>query len=151
MICYPPATAEVTMLLNPDNPAHLKAAGRLRDESGIWLTTVTPSGQPQSSLVWFLWDGEEFLIYGSKKGQKTPNIIAHPQVSLHLDSNGLGGGVVTFEGTARIDPEGPPPGDVAAYMAKYGDRIASNGWNAETFGRDYPHVIKVTPARARIW
>ncbi|MGI9009224.1 MAG: hypothetical protein ACR2FU_24055 [Streptosporangiaceae bacterium] len=26
--------------------------------------------------MWFLWDGGEFLIYGSKNGPKTPNIRA---------------------------------------------------------------------------
>ena len=138
------------MLLNPGNPAHAKAAGRLRDEPGIWLTTVTPSGQPQSSLVWFWWDGGEFLIYGSRSGPKTPNIQAHPQVSLHLDSNGQGGGVVTIEGVARIEPAAPPAG-AAAYLAKYGDRIASMGWDADVMARDYPHVIKVTATRARVW
>ena len=139
------------MLLNPDNPAHAKAAGRLREETGIWLTTVNPAGQPQSSLVWFLWDGDEFLIYGSKNGPKTPSIQAHPQVSLHLDSNGQGGGIVTIEGVARIEPDASPAGDVAAYMAKYGDRIASMGWDADVMARDYPHVIKVTPTRVRAW
>ncbi|MGI9008873.1 MAG: pyridoxamine 5'-phosphate oxidase family protein, partial [Streptosporangiaceae bacterium] len=63
-------------MLNADNPAHAAAAARLHDEPIIWLTTVSPSGQPQSSPVWFLWDGGEFLIYGSKNGPKTPNIRA---------------------------------------------------------------------------
>jgi hypothetical protein len=33
----------------------LAADGRLKSEPMIWLTTVTPSGQPQSTPVWFLW------------------------------------------------------------------------------------------------
>jgi hypothetical protein len=41
-------------ILNAENPAHA-AAGRLRAEPIIWLTTVTRSGQPQSTPVWFLW------------------------------------------------------------------------------------------------
>jgi predicted pyridoxine 5'-phosphate oxidase superfamily flavin-nucleotide-binding protein len=39
-------------ILNAENPAHA-AAGRLRAEPIIWLTTVTRSGQPQSTPVWF--------------------------------------------------------------------------------------------------
>jgi hypothetical protein len=42
-------------ILDPDKPKHAAADGRLKSESIIWLTTVTPSGQPQSTPVWFLW------------------------------------------------------------------------------------------------
>ena len=138
-------------MLNPGNRAHAAAAARLQDELIIWLTTVSPSGQPQTSPVWFLWDGDEFLIYGSKNGPKTPNILANPHVSLNLDGNGQGGSIVVFEGTARIDAGGPAPRDVPAYLAKYADRISAYGWDADKLARDYPHVIKVTPTRARIW
>jgi PPOX class probable F420-dependent enzyme len=139
------------MMLNPDNPAHAAADARLRAETVIWLTTVDRSGQPQSSPVWFLWDGAEILIYGSKDGRKTRNIAANLRVDLHLDGNGQGGGIVIFEGTARIDQEGPPAAAVTGFVAKYGSLIESYGWTLEGMARDYPHVIRVTPTRARIW
>ncbi|HEX9064991.1 MAG TPA: TIGR03667 family PPOX class F420-dependent oxidoreductase [Streptosporangiaceae bacterium] len=138
-------------MLNPENPAHAAAAARLRDDLIIWLTTVSPSGQPQTSPVWFLWDGAEFLIFGSAKGPKTPNIRANPHVSLNLDGNGQGGGIVVFEGNATVDADGPAAGDVPAYMAKYGERITAYGWDTAKLATDYPHVIRVTPTRARIW
>ena len=138
-------------MLNPDDPAHAAADVRLRAETVIWLTTVTRSGQPQSSPVWFLWNGTEFLIYGSMHGRKTRNIAANPRVDLHLDGNGQGGGIVIFEGTARLDQEGPPAATVAGFVAKYGGLIESYGWTLEGLARDYPHVIRVTPTRARIW
>ena len=139
-------------MLNLGNEQHAAAAGRLREELVIWLTTVSASGQPQSSPVWFEWDGSEFVIYGSKDGQKTRNIAANPRVGLHLDGNGQGCGNVIFEGTARIDEdpasvESVPPG----YTAKYQARIEAFGWSPESLMRDYPHVIRVTPTRARIW
>jgi PPOX class probable F420-dependent enzyme len=139
------------MILNHDNPSHVAADARLRDETIIWLTTVAKSGQPQSSPVWFLWDGAEFLIYGSKNGPKTANILSNPLVSLHLEGNGSGGGNVIFEGTATVDEAGPPASEVAGYAAKYRERIESYGWTLESMARDYPHVIRVTPTRARIW
>ena len=139
------------MILDLSKPAHVTAEARLKDESGIWLTTVNPSGKVQSSLVWFLWDGQEFLIFGSKNGPKTPNIRANPQVSLHLDSNGHGGSVVVFEGTARIDDASGGLDEVADYLAKYGDQIAAFGWTPEQMAGDYPHLIRVTPTRARIF
>jgi len=139
------------MILDLSKPAHEAAAARLKSETIIWLTTVNSKGQPQTSPVWFLWDGEEFLIYGSKTGPKTPNIQANPRVSLNLDGNGEGGGVVSIEGTARIDDDGPPPAQVADYVAKYGARIESYGWSLDSLAQDYPHVIRVTPNKARIW
>jgi PPOX class probable F420-dependent enzyme len=139
------------MILDLSKPNHIEAEARLKDEPVIWLTTVSPAGRVQSSLVWFLWDGSEFLIYGSQNGPKTPNIRANPNVSLHLDSDGEGGGVVVFEGTARIEEGAAGLNDVGDYLAKYGDRISAMGWQAEGMARDYPHLIRVTPTRARIF
>ena len=138
-------------MLNLDNEKHAAADARLRAATIIWLTTVSADGQPQSSPVWFLWDGAEFVIYGSKDGKKTGNIAANPRVGLHLDGDGEGGGVVVFEGTARIDENGPPAERAAGFAAKYGARIESYGWTLAGLARDYPHVIRVTPTRARIW
>jgi PPOX class probable F420-dependent enzyme len=138
-------------MLNPDNPKHAAADHRLRQETVIWLTTVNEAGQPQPSPVWFLWDGAEFLIYGSADGKKSGNIESNPSVGLHLDGNGEGGGIVIVEGTATVDRQGPPAHTVANYVAKYQRRIESYGWTIESFEQDYPHVIRVTPKRARIW
>ena len=115
-------------MLDPEKPAHATAAGRLRDELIIWLTTVTESGQPKPTPVWFLWDGQEFLIYSLKDGRKTGHIVANPRVSLHLDGNGRGGGIVIFEGTARVNPDGPRADAVPAFVAKYQQLISSYGW-----------------------
>ncbi len=139
------------MILDLSKPAHEAAAARLSEETIVWLTTVNPKGQPQSSPVWFLWDGEEFLIYGSKTGPKTPNIRSNPRVGLNLDGNGRGGGVVVIEGTARIDEAGPVLSEVNDYLAKYGAMIEGNGWTPESMAQDYPHLIRVTPNKARIW
>ena len=138
-------------MLNHETPAHAAAARRLQAKPVIWLTTVTRSGQPQSTPVWFLWDGNEFLIYGVKDGPKTRNIESNPRVSLHLDGDGRGGANVIFEGSARIDPAGPRADTVGAYVEKYRQLIESYGWTPKSFADDYPHVIRVTPTRARIW
>jgi PPOX class probable F420-dependent enzyme len=138
-------------MLDPSNPVHAAADDRLRTEVIIWLTTVSPAGQPQSSPVWFVWHGGEFLIFGSKDGPKTPNIRANPSVSLHLDGDGNGGGNVIFEGIARIEPDDPPAELTDAYLAKYGATIERFGWSTESLARDYPHVIRVAPTRVRTW
>jgi PPOX class probable F420-dependent enzyme len=138
-------------ILNPENPAHAAAADRLQAEPIIWLTSVAPSGQPQSTPVWFLWEDGEFLIYGAANGPKIRNIESNPHVSLHLEGNGRGGANVIFEGSARVDPAGPRADAVPAYAEKYREFIDSYGWTPQSFSDDYPHVIRVSPTRARIW
>jgi PPOX class probable F420-dependent enzyme len=138
-------------ILNQENPAHAAASSRLETERIIWLTTVTASGQPQSTPVWFRWDGGEFLIFGAARGPKVRSIESNPRVGLHLEGNGRGGANVIFEGTARIDPAGPKAHAVPAYIEKYREFIDSYGWTPESFAADYPHVIRVSPTRARIW
>lgn len=130
------------------NPA---AEQRLRDELIIWLTTVSPSGQPQTSAVWFLWDGTEFLVYSLPNTARTRNIQANPAVSLNLDGDGQGGSVVTVEGVARIDLETPVSTEMPAYASKYRAKIAGHGWTPESFAADYPIPIRITPTRARSW
>jgi PPOX class probable F420-dependent enzyme len=61
-----------------------RANRRLREELIAWLTTVRSDGQPQSVPVWFLWDGERFLIYSQPDRQKLRNIDRDPRVGLHL-------------------------------------------------------------------
>jgi hypothetical protein len=39
-----------------------RAARHLREETVVWLTTVTPKGVPLPSPVWFLWDGAESVL-----------------------------------------------------------------------------------------
>lgn len=138
-------------ILDQGNPAHAAAIERLHTEAIVWLTTVNPSGQPQSTPVWFWWQDGEFFIYGSADGPKTASIEANPLVSLHLDGNGRGGANVIFEGRATIDPAGPRADALPAYVEKYQAFIDSNGWTPQSFAADYPHLIRVVPTRARIW
>ena len=138
-------------VLNPDNPAHAAAVVRLQTEPIIWLTTVAPSGQPQSTPVWFQWEEGQFLIYGAANGPKIRNIESNPRVCLHLEGNGRGGANVIFEGHASLDPTGPKADAVPAYIAKYREFIDSYGWTPESFAADYPHVIQVSPTRVRTW
>ena len=127
------------------------AEKRLRSDQIAWLTTVSPSGMPQSSPVWFLWDGETFLIYSQPNKPKVRNVESHPKVSLHLDGDGRGGNIVTIEGTARIDGDVPPADTIAAYAEKYAAGIRRLGMDAARFAADYSVAIRISPLRARAW
>jgi PPOX class probable F420-dependent enzyme len=124
---------------------------RLGDELVIWLTTVRSDGQPQTSPVWFVWDGEGFLIYSMPQSQKVPNIRGNPSVSLHVDGDGTGGGIVSFEGQAHVDEQAPLAHQFEPYAAKYRQVILGMGSEPEPFAKAYSTAIRVAPTRRRVY
>ena len=138
-------------MLDPSNEAHARAARRLRAEPVAWLTTVRAGGQPQSTPVWFLWDGETFLVYSQPDAPKVGNVTANPKVSLHLNDDGTGDDVVSFEGAATVEPDTPRADRVEGYLAKYRAAIAALGYEPGPFARTYSTAIRVRPTRVRVW
>lgn len=92
-----------------------------------WLTTVAKSGQPVPKLVWFYFDGTDIVVYTEPNAAKVRHIRAHPQVSLNLDSDGIGSGIIVVGGTATVDSEDADPRDDEPYWAKYVDLAAQAG------------------------
>lgn len=123
-------------------------AERLDRSLIAWLTTVTPDGQPQASPVWFLREGDRFVIYSLAASPRVRNVRANPRVSLNLNATDDGGDVLTIEGAATLE-DGPPSTELPAYVAKYLKLITEYGWTPESFARDYPQRIVVTPTRIR--
>jgi PPOX class probable F420-dependent enzyme len=138
-------------VLDPSRKAHARAAERLRAEPVAWLTTVRADGQAQSTPVWFLWDGDTFLLYSQPGAQKVRNVAANPKVSLHLSDDGSGGDIVTFEGEAAVEPDTPRADRVDAYLTKYEAAIIALGYEPGPFARTYSTPIRVRPTRARVW
>ncbi len=141
----------MTFELDPADPKHAAAGERLRSEVIAWLTTVDGAGQPQSTPVWFWWDGAGLLVYSRPEAKKLHNIEGNPHVSVHLEGNRVGGDNVIFEGTAGRLHDAPPADESSGYIEKYRQRIESYGWTAEGFAADYSVAVRVTPTRARIW
>jgi len=126
-----------------------QVARRLAEDEVVWLTTVRENGQPEPSPVWFLWDGEEFLIYSQPNTIKLANIAARPRVSLSFNTTATGGDVVVFAGEARIASDDPVAAEVPAYLEKYRAGITSIGMTPEGFAGSYSVAIRVTPAKVR--
>ncbi len=124
---------------------------RLRQEIIGWLTTVTRSGQPQSSPVWFAVYDDAIYVQSRPEAAKLANIRAGSKVSFHLDSDGLGGDIVTIDGDAEI-LDGPPSGLYDAYFAKYERVIRERlGTTPEKMIEQYNTTIRVAPRRVRAW
>jgi PPOX class probable F420-dependent enzyme len=126
-----------------------RVARRLQEDGIIWLTTVSSDGTPQPRPVWFLWDGESFLIYSRPATQKLGHIARHPRVSLNLDGDGRGGDIVVFTGTARVEPDAPPADQVPAYVEKYGWGFQRIGMTPAQFAESYSVALRIRPDRLR--
>lgn len=137
-------------VFDPQVAEHRRADERLRSERIAWLTTVTADGTPQSSPVWFTWDGVSVLVRSEPGTWKLRNITANPSVGLHLEADGRGGSVVTIEGLARVSAAVPSE-RIAAYDEKYEAGYRRLGMDPESFAAAYSVRTVVTPTRARAW
>ena len=124
-----------------------EVANRLRSEHFAWLTTVAKSGQPVPRLVWFYFDGADLFVYSMPQAAKVAHIRAHPQVSLNLDSDGDGGGVIVIGGTATIDATDVDGREDGPYWAKYRADAEREGLT-DMMG-DFTTRLKITPTK--VW
>ena len=136
--------------LEPSTEAGAKALQRLGTDLMGWLTTVNPDGQPQSSPIWFLWRGDEVLVYSHIRAPRNANIGENARVAFNLNTDPDGDEVVTMEGEARIDLSLPPSSANAAYQVKYRHLLDRYGWTPQWLADNYPVPILITPTRWRL-
>jgi PPOX class probable F420-dependent enzyme len=96
-----------------------EVSSRLSADHYGWLTTVAKSGQPVPRLVWFYFDGTDVIVYTMPGAAKVRHIGNHPRVSLNLDSDGNGGGIIVVGGEAVVDATGADPREDGPYWQKY--------------------------------
>ena len=108
-----------------------EVSDKLTSDHYGWLTTVAKSGQPVPRLVWFYFDGTDVIVYSEPNAAKVRHIKAHPRVSLNLDSDGNGAGIIMVGGNATVDADGADPLQDEQFRAKYGELAASFGFSEE--------------------
>jgi len=122
---------------------------RFSTEHIIWMTTVNGKGQPQTSPVWYLWDGEVFWVYSLDPTGRLNNLAVNPKVSLNLNCDDAGSDIVTIDGEAEVVADAPSAAEAEAYVDRYRDRM-ERGWGGpERFAAKYPTAIRITPKRVR--
>ena len=115
-----------------------------------WLTTVSPDGRVQSSLISFLHDGAGVYFYSQPMTPKVRNIAHSPQVSFHLASDAFGDHLLIIEGTAAIDPAIPPLDANEPYVAKYREPHEHWGLDFTETSRAFSVPIRIRPSRVRL-
>ena len=138
-----------SVLPSPSTPFGERVERRLREEPIIWLTTTGADGTPQPNPVWFLWDGNSFLVYSLPDAARLPHIQRTPRVALHFDGNGKGGDIVIFTGEARISQDDPPADQLPVYVEKYKDFIARSFGTPAAFAAKYSVALRITPSKVR--
>ena len=122
---------------------------RLRSEKIAWLTTVSPSGNPQPAPIWFLYEDKTLLIYSRGDALRNRNIQHNAQVSFNLNSNERGTEVVILWGRANIETATPPVDQNPIYLEKYRSGITRIGMTPESFAATYSVAIRMVPERLK--
>jgi PPOX class probable F420-dependent enzyme len=120
-----------------------RVARHLREETVVWLTTVTPSGAPLPRPVGFLWDGGENVSVYSQPGARIRNIGHNPKVTLNFRGDANGGDIVVLSGTAEVDESGPSAAENAAWVAKYATEWERFGMTAESFAQRFSVPVRI--------
>jgi PPOX class probable F420-dependent enzyme len=133
-------------MLDESSEFGARVARHLREETLVWLTTVTPSGAPLPRPVGFLWDGGEHVFVYSQPGARIRNISRNRKVTLNFRGDSNGSDIVVLTGTAEIDESGPSAAENTAWVAKYATEWARAGMTAESFAARFrvPVRIRVT-------
>lgn len=69
------------------------------------LATISPSGRPQATPVWFLLDGDEILMNTSQGRAKLRNVQADPRVAVTIYDKDNPYLYVQVRGRVTIDPK----------------------------------------------
>jgi PPOX class probable F420-dependent enzyme len=125
--------------------------GLLRREPIVWLSTVRPDGTPHLVPIWFSWDGERLFVASKPTAHKVRNLRANPKLMLALGEPDEDFDVGLVEAEAELPAV--PTADVlpTGHFAKYRDRMAAIGLDAQTYLRDYSQPILIRPTRFLPW
>ena len=115
------------------------------------LTTMMPDGQPQMSIVWVDFDGENVLINTTMERQKGKNMQANPKVNLLVIDPNNGVRFLEVRGeVVEISEEG------AISHADKQTRAYSNNREQRFYGDIYPEeqqhketrvIVKISPKK----
>ena len=136
-------------MLDESTDLGARVARHLRDEIVVWMTTVTPAGEPLPMPVWFVWDGGELVRMHSRRSARVRNIEANPHVSLNFSGDGRGGDIVVLSGRATAGAGLPRADEDPEYLEKYREHIARIGMTPATFTQRYEVPVRIELTRVR--
>ena len=115
--------------------------------SGASATVIDALLDAFVAVSWWTVTVTVWLPLLPEQAAKVAHIKAHPQISLNLDSDGDGGGIIVVGGTAAIDATGVDCRDDEPYWAKYRDDAAKFGLTEAM--SSYSTRLAITPTK--VW
>jgi PPOX class probable F420-dependent enzyme len=116
----------------------------LLNEQVLTLGTISPSGRPQLSVVWFLAEGDAIKLSLNTARQKVKNLIANPAASV-LIAGTPPYRYLEVRGDAEITPDDD---------YEFADKVGAK-YNADLRNMDKPGekrvVVTIRPARVITW
>jgi PPOX class probable F420-dependent enzyme len=124
-----------------------RVADHLREETLVWLTTVSPSGTPLPRPVGFLWSGSNQVNVYSQPGARIRNIRQNPNVTLNFRGDPNGGDIVVLTGLAEVDERASSAAENSAWVDKYAKEWARAGMTAESFAQRFSIPVRIRITR----
>lgn len=137
------------MLIDHSTEFGARVSRRLINDRIAWFTTVSRDGTPQPRPIWFLWNGDTFLLFSEPHGHKVRHLVTNPRASIHLDGDGKGGDIIVFVGEAFVQEQPIPQEDLDAYIEKYREGFKRIGMTPESFAENYQTAIRMRPLKLR--
>ncbi|MEO8510903.1 MAG: pyridoxamine 5'-phosphate oxidase family protein [Chloroflexota bacterium] len=129
---------------------------RLRTEPVVWLSTIDAQGFPHIVPVWFVWDGEAFVVFSKPHARKVQAIRRQARVALALGEPCDDFDVQLIEGHATVLPATTAQllRDAAIgreHARKYAAQLFALGIDAAEYAATYSAVVRVEPTRFLPW
>ncbi|MDS1270209.1 TIGR03667 family PPOX class F420-dependent oxidoreductase [Lipingzhangella sp. LS1_29] len=117
-------------------------------ERVIWLVTVSPTGQPTSRPVWFVWDESAFLIHAPPESAKIRHLQVNPRSALHFNTDTDGEHVDVMFGRAEVWLDAPPPSECPGYLDKYAEDYPGIDHTVDSFDAAFSARLRIAPERS---
>ncbi len=128
-----------------------RAAGALRSELVVWISSVRPDGRPHVVPTWFSWDGDALFVFSKPDAVKVRNIRRRGSVMLAVGDPMADFDVNLIEAEAELLDV--PTSRVAspAHYVKYRRWLAEIGLGEVEYAATYSQAIRLVPTRFLGW
>jgi PPOX class probable F420-dependent enzyme len=137
----------------PDDP---RVERRLRSEPVVWLSTTDERGFPHIVPIWYVWDGEAFLIFSKPHARKVRAVRRNSRVALALGEPRDDFDVQLVEGHATVLARRAAevlddPSIGREHARKYAAELFALGIDRAEYATTYSAVVRIVPTRFLPW
>ncbi|MEU2337340.1 pyridoxamine 5'-phosphate oxidase family protein [Streptomyces sp. NPDC006654] len=118
------------------------------------VATVSASGAPHVSALWFAWDGTSLWLYSVVRSQRWKDLTRDPRVAVVVDSgeeyDSLRG--VELRGSVEFVGEVPRTGELVAELDYVETLFARKNFGLDEMPHDGRHAwARLTPTKIASW